>query len=60
MQFPFPSLKYPAAHEIDAEQRSEQGMHPPFPSVVNPEEHLGEDFILIGVFVEGIIGTHPP
>jgi hypothetical protein len=35
-------------------------MHPPFPSVVNPEEHLGEDFILIGVFVEGIIGTHPP
>jgi hypothetical protein len=35
-------------------------MHPPFPSVVNPEEHLGEDLILIGVFVEGIIGTHPP
>lgn len=60
MQFPFPSLRYPTAHEIWAEQRSEHGIHPPFPSVVNPDGQLGVDYTETGVSAVGKTGTQPP
>ena len=58
MQFPFPSLRYPSAHEI--EERTEIGTHPPFPSEVKDLGHFGEDGIETGVSTVGTIGTHPP
>lgn len=39
IQFPFPSLKKPAAHEID--DNTDLGMHPPAPSEVRLSGHLG-------------------
>jgi hypothetical protein len=41
IQFPFPSLKYPAAHETG----TLDGIHPPAPSEVWPYGHLGGDEI---------------
>lgn len=35
-------------------------MHPPFPSVVKPLGHDGEEEIVTGVFVDGRTGTQPP
>ena len=55
MQFPFPSLKKPAAH--DTEDKTDLGMHPPAPSEVRLSGHLGdetwEDLAVVN-------GTHPP
>jgi hypothetical protein len=41
MQFPFPSLKNPAAH--DTEAKTDLGMHPPAPSEVRLFGHLGDE-----------------
>lgn len=54
-QFPFPSLKKPAAHETDA--NTERGIHPPAPSDARLSGHLGDE-IADGVSV--VNGTHPP
>jgi len=40
MQFPFPSLKKPAAHVT--EDNTDLGMHPPAPSEVRLSGHLGD------------------
>ena len=58
IQFPFPSLRYPSAHEIV--EITEIGMHPPFPSEVKESGHLGEGVIVTGVSTVGTTGTHPP
>ena len=55
MQFPFPSLKKPAAH--DTEAKTDLGMHPPAPSEVRLFGHLGDE-TYAGVSV--VNGTHPP
>ena len=55
IQFPFPSLKKPAAH--DTEAKTDLGIHPPFPSEVRLSGHLG-DVTYAGVSV--VNGTHPP
>ena len=56
IQFPFPSLRYPSAHEI----RTDLGMHPPFPSEVKESGHYGDGLITTGVSAVVIYGTHPP
>ena len=58
IQFPFPSLRYPSAHEIV--EITEIGMHPPFPSEVKESGHFGEGVIVTGVSTVGSTGTHPP
>ena len=55
IQFPFPSLRYPSAHEIV--EITEIGMHPPFPSEIRPSGHYGDSIVV----EESVInGTHPP
>jgi hypothetical protein len=57
MQFPFPSLKKPTAHE--KLYITDTGIHPPFPSEVKRYGHLG-DSIVDGVsVVNGIHLTYP-
>lgn len=58
IQFPFPSLRYPTAHEID--ERTDLGIHPPAPSEVKLSGHFGDDGIVTGVLLDGTVGTHPP
>lgn len=53
MQFPFPSLKKPTAHETG----TSLGIHPPFPSETRLSGHYG-DSIVDGESV--VNGTHPP
>ena len=48
MQFPFPSLRYPTAQEID--DSTDYGTHPPAPSEVKLRGHLGDVGTVNGVF----------
>lgn len=57
-QFPFPSLRYPTAQEID--DSTDYGTHPPFPSETKLCGHFGEVTTVNGVSADGTVGTHPP
>jgi hypothetical protein len=58
IQFPFPSLRYPMAHEID--DATERGRHPPFPSESKLLGHDGDGLGENGVLKDGTVGMHPP
>ena len=58
IQFPFPSLRYPTAHEIY--EITDLGIHPPAPSEVKLSGHFGDEGIVTGVLLDGTVGTHPP